>query len=603
MRNNRAVSFFFIVMCLFSFCDLKAQWTELTSNTNTTKLNSVYCTDAKTCYAVGNAGVVLKTNDGGTTWQKKTFPGTEILLNVIFPDAERGIVYSDSKLFSTDDQGNKWNYDFDWGTDKFKSISFPTTNLGYLSCSYFGQMDVFRTNCQGINPASSWNTPKQVCTNDIAASFFSDYKRGYIVTKSGEIYQTTDGHQTWDTVYYNSNLIFKAIQFTNNDTGFALATNLTLDSSFFLKSVNSGVIWNIVSNVKITVARPSTFFFTTSTIGYAGGLNGINSKGKILKTIDGGISWMVQDSTSAAVNSIFFPTSKVGYAVTKDGKILKLGSDTIPNCGVPTTLSVSALTSTSATLGWNPVSGVASYNVKYKPTSVTTWSVTTVNTSFVSVSGLTASVDYEFQVESVCTGNSGYSSSYIFTTGNYSCVAPSGLYTTGITDTTAILHWTNSVGGQAYKIRYKPQSSTAWINASSIASAGVDTITGLMPGTGYEFQVEKVCDNSNSGFSSSSTFTTTGTFSGTHEIKNSDNELTVFPNPNNGKFTLKYFSDERNATISIYDMLGNKLFSEIKHNSKGEVGAEIDILFPSKGIYFVQLKTDASVSTKRFIVE
>lgn len=87
------------------------------------------------------------------------------------------------------------------------------------------------------------------------------------------------------------------------------------------------------------------------------------------------------------------------------------------SCGVPSGLSASSVTSSSATLNWGSVSGANSYNVRHKKTSLTTWTTTTSTTASKAISGLSSSTAYEFQVQAVCSnGNSAFSASKTFTT-------------------------------------------------------------------------------------------------------------------------------------------------------------------------------------------
>ncbi|MEY3399190.1 MAG: hypothetical protein RL220_1784, partial [Bacteroidota bacterium] len=93
-------------------------------------------------------------------------------------------------------------------------------------------------------------------------------------------------------------------------------------------------------------------------------------------------------------------------------------------CGVPSGCATaggqttSSVGNNSATASWTGVSGAASYNVRYKATSATTW--TTVNTTGTSaaISGLAVCTAYEWQVQTVCTdgGTSNFSGSATFTT-------------------------------------------------------------------------------------------------------------------------------------------------------------------------------------------
>lgn len=86
-------------------------------------------------------------------------------------------------------------------------------------------------------------------------------------------------------------------------------------------------------------------------------------------------------------------------------------------CDAPIPLSVPALNATSATLAWSNY-GAVSYTLRWKPTASSTWTTVTglTGTSY-ALSGLSQSVEYEFQVLSVCgSGSSAYSASRVFTT-------------------------------------------------------------------------------------------------------------------------------------------------------------------------------------------
>ncbi len=88
------------------------------------------------------------------------------------------------------------------------------------------------------------------------------------------------------------------------------------------------------------------------------------------------------------------------------------------SCAVPVALSVTSITTTSATLNWNAATGAVSYNIQYRKTGTTTWTATTATTTTKAISGLTAATGYEFQVQTVCSGSStsAFSASTDFTT-------------------------------------------------------------------------------------------------------------------------------------------------------------------------------------------
>lgn len=86
-------------------------------------------------------------------------------------------------------------------------------------------------------------------------------------------------------------------------------------------------------------------------------------------------------------------------------------------CDPPGSLSVTNLSSNSATVSWSNL-GVPSYTLQWKPQASGTWTVVPgITGTTYTLNGLTVNTGYEFQVLSNCTGGtSDYSASRLFTT-------------------------------------------------------------------------------------------------------------------------------------------------------------------------------------------
>jgi hypothetical protein len=177
-----------------------------------------------------------------------------------------------------------------------------------------------------------------------------------------------------------------------------------------------------------------------------------------------------------------------------------------PVCNVPAGLSTSSITSGSAVLNW-AATGALSYSVMYKPSSSGTWSGASSSSNSLTISGLSPSTSYDFEVQSVCSGgSSAYSSPVSFTTLAPSCNVPTGLSASSITSSGAILSWIFT-GALSYNIQYKSLSSGIWTSISS--STNSVAISGLSPSTTYQFKVQSVCSGSSSSYSSPASYTTT----------------------------------------------------------------------------------------------
>ncbi|WNJ18183.1 fibronectin type III domain-containing protein [Pontibacter sp. G13] len=91
--------------------------------------------------------------------------------------------------------------------------------------------------------------------------------------------------------------------------------------------------------------------------------------------------------------------------------------------------------------------------------------------------------------------------------GGTTCDAPTGLSTSGVTQTDATFSWSAASGANDYDLRYRETGSSTWTNASNLSGTSYST-TSLTAGTTYEWEVRTSCSSSNSSYASGSNFTT-----------------------------------------------------------------------------------------------
>lgn len=82
------------------------------------------------------------------------------------------------------------------------------------------------------------------------------------------------------------------------------------------------------------------------------------------------------------------------------------------------------------------------------------------------------------------------------------------------------------------------------------------------------------------------------------ENTNIDKTVSVFPNPNNGTFTIQT-NDEKVTAIAIFNTLGEKVFEEIKINSSQK---NIDLNKVNAGVYFIHITFDNNKSVNQKII-
>lgn len=83
-----------------------------------------------------------------------------------------------------------------------------------------------------------------------------------------------------------------------------------------------------------------------------------------------------------------------------------------------------------------------------------------------------------------------------------------------------------------------------------------------------------------------------------------DGGLNAFPNPNNGKFIITYFSQkESSVQIRILDVHGKIIYTEPIQKIQGHLNKEVDFSNQAKGIYFIEMIADNERTTQKIVIE
>ena len=200
-------------------------------------------------------------------------------------------------------------------------------------------------------------------------------------------------------------------------------------------------------------------------------------------------------------------------------------------CGDPTNLQSTNITTNSATVSWNAVSGSVSYTVDYKLNSTGTWTNAASATTAISfnLTGLTSSSAYDWRVRANCSSASGNFVQSQFTTLNQAtCNTPANLTSSSITATSATVSWSAVSGASSYDVDYSLAGASSWTNAATATSSLSANITGLSPLTAYDWRVRTNCSSGSSGYSSGQ-FTTADLSCDTYEPNNSITTATSIP--------------------------------------------------------------------------
>jgi hypothetical protein len=306
-------------------------------------------------------------------------------------------------------------------------------------------------------------------------------------------------------------------------------------------------------------------------------------------------------------------------------------------CATPAGLTASSITSSSANLSWGAVSGATSYNVRYKPTASSTWTNTTSATSSKSVTGLTSSTNYEYQVQAVCSTTGAYSGSYTFTTSSASCSDPyepnnsSSAYKTISTNTDIFALISSSSDYDWFRFSTTSPNTNVQVTLQNLPadydvrlySSSLSTLaTGQNGGTTSESIKRNTSSAAtyyirvwgyNGAYNTTqcyklrvNTSSTAFRMDENHVLAKSGIETAVFavPNPASGQTALEYLSDIPGISkVRLMDMMGRNIFTTDHETIEGINKIDVDVSQFSSGLYLIHIEQGGTIRTGKLIVE
>jgi photosystem II stability/assembly factor-like uncharacterized protein len=312
-----------LIYFLISTNTILGQWQLYNLTPTNINLNSIYFPSINVGYCVGDSGTILKTYDSGNNWNQQYCTFNNNLHEVTFLNDSIGWILSEDVMMSCDtllftiDGGSHWNIKSILPLSS--QVNFINNDTGFITCSKNNNYYLLKTINGGFNWDTLYNTSK-IFKN----SFFKSNDTGYFGIMD-TIYRTYDGGLNWIGSYCPLNPAY-SITFIQN-TGYVM-------SGFFgslAKSTDGGITWQI----KQSSLAPTSdftispqFSFPTKEIGYMIGnvfdFMGNFSYSYIYKTNNGGDSVfsMLNPAANRIFNSIFFINPYTGF-ICGNGIILK----------------------------------------------------------------------------------------------------------------------------------------------------------------------------------------------------------------------------------------------------------------------------------------
>lgn len=79
-------------------------------------------------------------------------------------------------------------------------------------------------------------------------------------------------------------------------------------------------------------------------------------------------------------------------------------------------------------------------------------------------------------------------------------------------------------------------------------------------------------------------------------------EFSIYPNPNNGNFTIEFKELANSFSVEVFDVSG-KIIYENNYDQSANLIQEINLNKPASGVYFINIKSDKGLVTKKLIIK
>ncbi|GEM_PF-1431996 len=176
----------------------------------------------------GNGLRIRSTKDGGLHWKENVFSEFANPFHSVTFNKENVFVVGENKyVYRSNDFGEHWEV-FDTSTliengdnnPKYFKIKFYNKKLGIISGSYNNNLALLKT----VNGGENWEKLELKGLKN-GSSGISDFKIIsekiiIIVTLSGSCYKSSDGGNTWQSIFSGKNVSLNAIDFFNENEGY-----------------------------------------------------------------------------------------------------------------------------------------------------------------------------------------------------------------------------------------------------------------------------------------------------------------------------------------------------------------------------------------------
>ena len=303
----------FVVSFFLFFVAFSQTFTVLNSGTGN-QLNGIRLLSDNKGIVVGDGGKILMTTNG-LNWLSKISGVTTNLKDVEYINPTTMIVVGDwGTILKTTNGGMGWTPISSGTTEMLHSVSVNGSNV--YAC---GQNGVI---LKSTNEGDSWTSINPGPGAHIFKVLFTSPTVGYAVGNDGYIFRTNNAGASWAPydLGISTDFQLRGIYFTDVNNGYVVGKNLVLNQAIIIRTTNGG--GTFIPQIIYATSYVDIKFLNSST-GFILSQNLDANTSAIFKTIDGGNNWNLQTGFSKAQTNMAFSSLNIGYTCGFNGSIFK----------------------------------------------------------------------------------------------------------------------------------------------------------------------------------------------------------------------------------------------------------------------------------------
>lgn len=323
-KNFGGVFYLVALLCINAQSFAQTQpWIKLQSPVSSTLLNLSFV-DSLTGWAAGEAGTIIRTTNGGFSWEIQNSTVQSFITDIYFVNKNIGWALTlkegfpfTSVILKTTNGGTDWSaLDFPDTTKILRTIFFLDSLNGFIGGSYIGYTN------DGGNTWEAASVDSNIYSNFPVYQFnFLNHQFGYAcggrIDIFGVVWRTTNSGLNWTSMSPGADEVFDIFIFDSLN-----AISLSGDPEGFygifnIKTTDAGLSWN---------SNELPFTGLSFAIDFRNDFEGWSASGyKFLRTTNRGETWEEFETPDAAgIFDLQFTDARTGYAVGEGGIILKL---------------------------------------------------------------------------------------------------------------------------------------------------------------------------------------------------------------------------------------------------------------------------------------